>query len=197
MRAWWLWLAFFSGMAFSMWAEEALLSFHDNQLRLATPRIHFLTGKPLERLLNAAEVPFDFQITLFTNGRNRIERRTAARFVVSYDLWEEKFSVTSLTGARKSTKHLSTQAAETWCLEQMPFDAAGLGETDPFFVRLEVRAQQARSGPPLFGRGDISESGISLNGLVEIFSRPVQSDQPHWSVESGPFTLAQLRRGRV
>jgi hypothetical protein len=135
-------------------------------------------------------------MTLFTNGRTRTEKRVAARYVVSYDLWEEKFSVTSLTGTRKSARHLNAQAAETWCLEQMPLDTTGLSEAEPFWVRLEVRAQQSRGAANVFGRENLSEAGISLNGLVEVFSRPAQTDQPHWSLDAGPFTLGQLRKGR-
>ena len=195
-RAWWLWVAFFSGMAFSMWAEETLLSWRDNQLQFNGPRVHFLTGKSLDRLRNAAEVPFDFQITLFAGSRSRVERRASGRFVVSYDLWEEKFSVTRLSGTRRTAAHLSALAAETWCLEQMPVDSSGIGDTQPLWIRLEVRAQQNRPGGSPFGRDKLTESGISLNGLVEVFSRPAQSDQPHWTVEAGPFTLGEIRRGR-
>ena len=195
-RIWWLWAAFLSGFALAMWAEDLLLSYRDNQIQLSAPRVHFLTGKPLERLHNAAEVPFDFVVTLFSGSRNHLLRRTGARFAVSYDLWEEKFSVTRLTGTRKSVAHLTKEAAEVWCMDQLPLDAAGLRDTEPFWVHLEIRAQNAKNSTNLFGRENLSESGISLNGLVEIFSRPAQTDQPHWNLDAGPMTLNEVRRGR-
>jgi hypothetical protein len=191
----WLAAAFCCGLALAAWAEDLVPSVRDNQLSLKAPRLHFLAGKPLERLRNAAEVPFDFQITLWAGSRNRELRRTVARFVMSYDLWEEKFSVTRLTAPRKAVVRLTSEAAEAWCLDQMPLDASGLGDKEPFWVRLDVRAA-GRTAGPLFGREDLSESGISLNGLVEIFSRPAQTDQPHWTIEAGPMTLGELRRGR-
>src|SRR5205823_2833072 len=149
LKVWWLWTAFLSGFALAAWAEDLLLSFHDNQLQFSAPRIHFLAGKPLERLHNAAEVPFDFQVTLFSGTRTHTLRQERSRFVVSYDLWEEKFSVTKLTGARKSAGHLSAEAAEAWCLEQMPMDSAGLRADEEFWVRFDIRAQNMKMTGPL------------------------------------------------
>ena len=194
-KVWWLVAAFFSGFALAVWAQELILTVRDNRLQFAAPGLHFLAGKPLDRLRNAAEVPFDFQVTLWAGNRNRELRRAAATFVVSYDLWEEKFSVTKLSTPRKRAAHLTMQAAEAWCLEQMPMDASGLGPAEPFWVRLEVRAPSAKAGGPLFARERITETGVSLNRVVEIFSRPAQTDQPHWTVDAGPLTLNEVRRG--
>ena len=36
---------------------------------------------------------------------------------------------------------------------------------------LDIRAEDGKDGP-LFGRGRIAESGISLTSLIELFSRP-------------------------
>ena len=133
-------------------------------------------------------------------------RRAADRFVVSYDLWEEKFSVTQLQipqtfgqapTARKTASHLSALAAETWCLTQMPMEITGLGETEKLWARLEVRAQNGRDSGAIFGRSNLGESGISLASLIEIFSRPAQPQQSHWTVDAGPLTLADVKRGRA
>lgn len=180
----------------AMWAEDLTLHWRENHLQFSAPGLHFLMGKPLERLKNAAEVPYDFQITLFSGVKTHEAQKIAGRFVVSYDLWEEKFSVSKLAAPRKTASHLTAQAAEAWCLEQMPMDIGTLSATEPLWVKLEIRAQTSKNAGPLFGRDSISESGISLNGLVEIFSRPAQADQPHWTVETGPVTLNEIRRGR-
>jgi hypothetical protein len=193
-KSWWLVLAFLSGFALAMAAEELILNTHDNRLEFSAPRLHFLAGKPLEALHNAAPVSFDFQATLWSGTRTHIFRRTAERFVVSYDLWEEKFSVTKLQAPRKSVSHLLAKAAESWCVEQMSMDLTGLDSGDPLWARLEVRAQDGRTGGSVFGRGNISDSGISLTSLIEIFSRPAQSTQSHWSLDAGPFTLDDLKR---
>jgi len=53
-KPWWVIAAFLSGLAFAMWAEELVLSTQEGHLEFAAPRVHFLVGKPLERLRNAS-----------------------------------------------------------------------------------------------------------------------------------------------
>ncbi len=194
-KPWWVIAAFFSGLAFAMAAEELILSTQESRLEFTAPRVHFLVGKPLERLRNASEVPFVFKITLWSGTRTHILREVPARFVVSYDLWEEKFSVTKLA-PRRTARHLTDSAAEAWCLQEMSQDVAGVSANEPLWARLEIRAEDAKEGGLPFGRGNITDSGINLTSLIEIFSRPAATAQPHWTVETGPVTLDELRRGR-
>lgn len=193
-KSWWLILAFLSGFALAMWAEELILNWRDNRLEFSAPRVHFLGGKPLELLHNAASVPFDFQVTLWSGNRSNIFRRLDDRFIVSYDLWEERFKVFKVQG-KKTAEHLTAPGAEAWCLQQMSVDLTGLGGADIFWARLEIRAQDGKDGP-LF-RGNISDSGISLTSLIEIFSRPAQAQQSHWTLDAGPLTLDELKRGHA
>jgi len=195
-KPWWVIAAFLSGLTFAMFAEELILSTHESRLEFAAPRVHFLVGKPLERLRNASEVPFVFKITLWSGTRTHILREVPARFVVSYDLWEEKFSVTKLATPRRTARHLTDNAAEAWCLQEMSQDVSGIGANEPLWARLEIRAEDGKEAGLPFGRGNITDSGISLTSLIEIFSHPAATAQPHWSVETGPVTLEELRRGR-
>ena len=116
--------------------------------------------------------------------------------MVSYDLWEEKFSVTKLVTPRRTARHLTNNAAEAWCLQEMSQDVSGIGAKEPLWARLEIRAEDGKEGGLPFGRGNITDSGISLTSLIEIFSHPAATTQPHWNVETGPVTLEELRRGR-
>jgi len=195
-KPWWVIAAFLSGLALAMAAEELILSTQESRLEFSAPRVHFLVGKPLERLRNASEVPFDFKITLWSGTHSHMLRQTPARFVVSYDLWEEKFSVTTLVTPRRTARHLTDTAAEAWCLQEMSMDVAGVSANEPLWARLEIRAEDGKEAGLPFGRGNITDSGISLTSLVLIFSRPATTAQPHWNVETGPVTLDQLRRGR-
>ena len=195
-KMWWVIAAFLSGLAVAMAAEELILSTQDSRLEFAAPRLHFLVGKPLERLRNASEVPFDFKITLWSGSRSHVLRDSSSRFVVSYDLWEEKFSVTNLVTPRRTARHLTNTAAEAWCLKEMSMDLTGVNPTEPLWARLEVRAEDPKETGLPFGRGSITDSGISLTPLIDIFSRPAATTQPHWQVEMGPVTLDELRRAR-
>ncbi len=193
-RFWWLLTAFLSGIAFAMFAEELVLSTEENRLEFSAPSVHFLTGRPLERLHNAAEVPFDFHVTVWAGSRARTFNESAARFVISYDLWEESFAVTRVDGPRRRVSHLSANEAEAWCLKEMAIDLDGLAATTPIWAQMEIRANDGDGSRGLFGPAEIGESGISLTGLIEIFSRPPAREQRNWTLEAGPITLEQLRQ---
>ncbi len=194
---WWFILAFLSGFALAMFAEELVLTWREDRLLFSAPRVHFIGGKPLELLHNAASVPFDFQLTISSGSRNHEFRKITDRFVVSYDLWQEDFRVVKTQSPRRAADHLNAAGAEAWCWAQISEQATEglhqLGAAEPFWARLEIRAEDGRDGP-MFGR-PVTDAGISLTSLIELFSRPPQSQQSRWGpYESGPYTLDELRR---
>lgn len=197
----WLAAACATGVLCGMWTEDLLVHVRDQELRVTAPRFHFLSGAPVNRLRNGAAVPFDFQLSLAVDTRSNLFDRALERFVVSYDLWEEKYSVTKLWGAgsirgasnsrtreRRSVSHLSAEGVENWCIDNVALSTSGLDPNRRVWVRLEVRTTDPRDGAPLVG-----ESGISINRLIELFSHPPHSGQQRWTVESGPMRLADLR----
>src|SRR5262245_61186457 len=75
-------------------AEEFTVSFDGDNLHIAAPNLHFLTGRALSRVRDADTVTFFSQISLFGDAQGvTLVRRAAERVVVSYALWEEKFAV--------------------------------------------------------------------------------------------------------
>ncbi|MEO5925108.1 MAG: hypothetical protein ABIR70_14905 [Bryobacteraceae bacterium] len=193
-RFWWIAAAFLGGVATAMFAEELILRAQGNRLDFSTPRLHIISGRPLARLRNAEPVAFDFQATVASTNRTNVIKRNTARFVISYDLWEERFAVTKTTPARKTASHLTAMEAEVWCVQEMSMDLNGVAANQPLFASMDIRAVE-ESETRLFGRGNITDAGISLTSLLERFSRPSKSTQPHWNLEVGPITLEQLRRG--
>ena len=188
-RRWWL-LAGFGTPLWACVAAPALAPRLDgDELRVSAPEMQILTGKPLEKLLNGATVGFAFQLTLVTDPRSLPFVRTIERFVVSYDLWEEKFSVARVGRMRRSVSHLSASAAQMWCLDNLTLSTAGLPPNRPFWLRLEVRADDTQGG-----LGVLDEPGINLTRLVEIFSRPPLAQQVRWQAEAGPLLLANVRK---
>lgn len=194
-KSWWLVVAFLSGFALAMWGEDVILNWRDNRLELLAPRVRFLEeGRPTELLHNAEAVPFGFQVTLWSGDHSHVFQRLQDEFVVSYDLWEEKFRVVKTQSPVRKVGHLSATDAEKWCLDQMTVDLTGVGGSEPLWVRLDIRAEDDK-GSPLFAAGSVSESGISLTSLIELFSRPPRRGQSHWGpYEMGPFTIDELRR---
>ena len=71
-KTWWLIAAFVSGFGLAMWAEDLALSWRNNYLEFSAPHMHFLTGKPLERLQHGAQVPFDFKVSLYSGTKNHL-----------------------------------------------------------------------------------------------------------------------------
>ena len=134
-----------------------------------------------------AAVPFDFQLTIVAAGsKNNVVARALERFTISYDVWEEKFSVVRERDFRRSSMRLSAASAESWCLDNVVIPASALPAGQQLAARLEIRS--AESKEPL-----AASSGINLATLIEIFSRPSRPQQDRWSVESAPFQLADLK----
>jgi hypothetical protein len=157
------------------------------EIHVAAPTLHFLTGKSLSRLHDGAAVPFDFQLTIVAAGsKNNVVARALERFTISYDVWEEKFSVVRERDFRRSGMRLSAASAESWCLDNVVIPASALPAGQQLAARLEVRSAETKE--PL-----AASSGINLATLIEIFSRPSRPQQDRWSVESAPFQLADLK----
>jgi hypothetical protein len=193
-KTWWLVAAFLSGVAVAMWAEELILRAQENRLEFSAPGVRLLTGKPLERLTKTAKaVPFDFQVTIAVGRPERIVRRSVERFVISYDIWQEDYTVNRIASAPRSLTHVSARQAEAWCFQEMAVDLTGIAPGQPIWAEMDIRAVDDRDAR-LFA--DITESGINLTPLLELFARPPRTEQPHWKLEAGPYTIEQLRRGR-
>jgi len=201
-KGWWLIAAFLSGLAFAMWAEELILSARQDRVEFSAPRVHFLSGKPLERMRNSDQVQYLIRATIWSGSKAHIFRDIVGRFVVSYDLYEEKYSVTKLEPTRKRADRLMTDVGtEAWCLQEMTMDLTGVGGTEQLWARLDIRALDPKDGGSLFGKDNITDSGISLTTvtakMIDLLSRPAQSSQPHWGpFEAGPLTLDELRRAQ-
>jgi hypothetical protein len=194
-KTWWLILAFVSGFGLAMWAEDLAFNWRNNYLEFSAPHMHFLTGKSLERLQHGAQVPFDFKVELYSGTKSHLFSRLAERFLVSYDVWGEQFSVVKTQSPRNRVSHLDAAEAEAWCLKQMPVNPVGLDNAENLWARVEVRVPPDGKSANPFGRDSISESGINLTGLIELFSKPPASAQPHWILDAGPMTLEEVKRG--
>jgi hypothetical protein len=174
----------------SLWAAERLsVTWDGDDLHVAAPQLHFLAGKPLDRIKDGDSVVFLTQLTLTTDNFTTSLRRTPERFVFSYDLWEEKFSVTKLGEGQRTVAHLSANAAEAWCLDNVAISSTGLPQDRPFWLRFELRAAEPKDEAAVIG-----ESGLNLTRLIEIFSRRPRDQQPQWTADAGPLRLGDLKR---
>lgn len=173
-------------VALSVPGDQLFLHRASGDIHIAAPRLHFLTGTSLQRLHDGAVVPFDFQLTIAAGSKTNVVTRALERFSISYDVWQEKFSVTRLRDFRKSSLNLSANAAETWCLENIFVAASSLPEGQ-LWARLEIRSVEPRQQPAV-----ARDPNISIATLIEIFSRNPRPREERWSLESSSFRLADL-----
>ena len=158
-----------------------------DQLHVAAPRAHFLSGEALNRLHDGATVLYAFRLTA-RDAVGKVLARAEERFAVSYDLWEERFAITRLGSTPRSVSHLSAAAAEAWCVENTSLPVGALPGRDPMWLRLEYRADSSAAG------SGQDSSSFTLSGLVDIFSRRPRSEQVHGSEEVGPVRLENLKK---
>ncbi|MDQ6760584.1 MAG: hypothetical protein M3Z32_12075 [Acidobacteriota bacterium] len=178
-------------LALSASGEDLIPRYNGGVLQVAAPHLHFIAGRQLQRLRNGASIPFDFQLTLSAESKGNALNRALERFVVSYDLWEEKFSVVRQRDRRTSSIRLTAAQAESWCLGNLSLPAPGLNLDRSLWVKLEVRTAETRDQPGPAG------DGINLSTLIEIFSRPARGPVDHWAFETGPFRLSELKPADV
>ena len=114
----------FEVFGLSVSSEDLIVRRTAGDLRVTAPRLNFLNGKALDRLHDGALVPFDFQLTVSAGSKNNVVARALERFTISYDVWEERFSVVRLRDLRKSSLNLSPKSAELWCLDNISIPAA-------------------------------------------------------------------------
>ena len=176
--------------------EQLSISFDGDNLHVAAPGLHFLSGRPLGRLKDADTVTFLSQLTLFSDPFATVVKRAPERVVVSYDLWEERFAVTILSASKRTRSGLTLAQAEAWTIDNLVIGSLGVPPDRPFWLRFELRTATQKELSRVVG-----ETGISLGGLVEFFSRKPTSDDPYWTRSAGPLRLADLprtlARGRI
>ena len=145
----------------------------------------FIKGQPLARLKDGRSVRFDFELTVFAKPGGPTVAQSRESFVLSYDLWEERFAVRQLGPPPRSLSYLTARDAETWCLDRLsvPLTTLGrLGRDAPLWIRLEYRV--AREEAP---RSD-DDTGLTLLGLVDRLSQR-RTDELREVVDAGPLLL--------
>jgi hypothetical protein len=137
-------------------------------------------------------VVFASQITLCAadGGTPPFRRPVAERLIFSYDLWEEKFSVTVRGAVPRSQSRLTVEQAEAFALGELAVTALGLAPDRPFWLRFELRARSSKELSTVVG-----DSGISLKDLaIDWLSRKPGADDLPYTRSAGPYRLADLHR---
>jgi hypothetical protein len=170
-------------------AQSAQLSVErdGDRLRVSAPQLHFLTGPPLDQLHDGRSVTYVLTVSLQVQRGQARGTSLSRQVVFSYDLWEERFSVSRLDDPKTSASHLTAAAAEAWCTDllSLPVSAAPADKT--FVVKLECSLREEGAQP-----GD-APAATTLTGLIDLLSRKARATPPRWEAISPPVRLADLK----
>jgi hypothetical protein len=180
-------LTLFAWAAVNLGAQAVTVSRIADAVAVRAPAFTFITGEPLGRLKDGRSVRVDLDLQVLPGPGAPAAARSRQAFVLSYDLWEERFAVTLVGPPPKSVAYLTSTGAEAWCLEQVTVPVAalgGLGRDAPFWIRLEYRILDGDPPP-----GGDDDAGLTLRALIDALS--ARRQPPVWTqaIEAGPFRL--------
>ena len=156
-------------------------------LQLRGSGLGLIEGRVADHLRDGRSVRADFELTLLEKPRGSAIAHGQYGFIVSYDLWEQRFAVTRVGAPPRSISHLTARNAEGWCLESMTLPLATLGRFAhdvPFWIRVDYRVLDRAPAP-----NPEEDSAFGLRTLIDALSRRRQDEPPGRSLEAGPFRV--------
>jgi hypothetical protein len=157
---------------------------HGDHLIVAAPELHFISGRAVERLQNGSTVTYAMMLAIVPEHSKK--QTMHAKFTVSYDLWEEKYSAVKIQDGLTASR-LTAPMAELWCLENMAIPIRSIPERQSFMIRLECAIEEDTA------KDNTRNSGTIFADLVEIFGRKKQEVPRRWEISGGPFRLEDLK----
>jgi hypothetical protein len=158
-----------------------------DRLRLSAPGLRFLTGVPLDQLHDGRSVTYVLTATLEVERGSPRTTRVTRHVVFSYDLWEERFAVAPADEPKAAASHLTSAAAEAWCLELLKLPVGAVTADKTFVVKFECWLRDDSAQP------SDAPSASTLTGLIDLFSRNARAAPPRWEAVSPRLRLADLR----
>jgi hypothetical protein len=166
-------------------SQATTISTAGGALRVHAPSFGFIEGEVLERLRDGRAVRLDLELAVLTGPRGGAIAERRESFTISFDLWEERFAVTARARSARAVAHVTADAAEAWCLEQLAVpiaDLARLGPGTPFWLKLSSRVEDPDERT--------ADAGFTLGSLVDALSRRARRELGH-SLDAGPFRLTK------
>jgi hypothetical protein len=168
-------------------AQSLTIDTTRESLKIRAHGFSFLKGKPLARLKDGQSVRVELTVMVLP-APGQPEAATIRRiFSLSYDLWEERFAVTTVDRRSESVTHLAQPAAEAWCIEQLaiPLTVLGtVGRDKPFWIRLGYRILDPEDTP------EPGHWEYTIQALIDLLSRRrSRMESAPQTIEAGPFKL--------
>jgi hypothetical protein len=166
-------------------AQSITVNVMNDTLHVRAPGFGVIKGDTLNRLKNGATVRFEFELSVLPGPAAAPALQSRQSFILSYDLWEERFAVTRTGIPTRSISHRTPSDAEAWCVEQLALPVTSLGRLGrdvPFWLRLEYNVLDGTPARP-------DDAGFTLRGMIDALSGRRRVDEPRQSVVAGPFRL--------
>lgn len=157
-----------------------------DMLQVRGTGLRLIEGVVADHLKDGRSVRVDFEMTILDKAQGTPITQNRQSFILSFDLWEQRYAVTRAGAAPRSISHLAARDAEAWCLENMaiPLTALGRFARDlPFWIHVEYRVQD--QPPPVTD----AESPFTLRTLIEALSRRRPEEALARSIDTGPFRI--------
>lgn len=167
-------------------AQSVTLTRVNETLHVRAPEFRFLQGRVLTQLRDGRTARLDVRLELLGRANGPVLVQTEQAFNVSFDLWEERFAVTRIGQPARSVSHLTSTAAEAWCLENVTIAASAIQaeRRNAVWMRLVLKA---RDDAP--ARQTDEESGFSIRILIDALGRRDARDAQPLVLEAGPFNV--------
>src|SRR5688572_21051930 len=148
-------------------AQSVTVERAGDAVTVRAPGFGFIKGEPLARLRDGRSLRVDLELDVLPGPGGAAAAQGRQTYLLSYDLWEQRFAVTLATSPPRSIAYLTSAAAEAWCFEQLTVPVSALGRLarEPFWIRLGYRVPEADSTAVANG------ADFSLRGLVDALSR--------------------------
>jgi hypothetical protein len=160
-----------------------------DRLRVSAPELHFVTGEPLRQLHDGRSVTYVLTVSLQVQRDESRGAHVTRQVVFSYDLWEERFAVSRADDPKIAASHLTSAAAEKWCLDLLSLPASAAPVDKTFVVKLDCSLREEGEPPA-------DSPAATLTGLIDLFSRKSRAAPPRWEAVSPPLRLTDLKDRR-
>jgi len=174
------------GVPYRLAAQSLTVRAAGDMLQVRGSGLRLIESAVAEHLKDGRSVRVDFEMTILDKAQGAAVTQNRQSFVLSFDLWEQRYAVTRTGAAPRSISHLTARDAEAWCVENLSIPLTALGRFSrdlPFWVRVEFRVQE-QPPPP-----DDTQGPLALRTLIEVFSRRGSEQALDRTFTAGPFRI--------
>ena len=170
-----------------VWAQSFDVRVEGDMLRVRGTGLRLVEGQVSEHLRDGRSVRVDFELTVLERAGGSAVTRGQQTFILSFDLWEQRYAVTRAGAPPRAISHLTARDVESWCLENVTIPMTALtrlGRDTPFWIRVDYHVHDRT---PAANSED--DSAFTLRRLIDVLSRRRQDEESGRSLEAGPFRL--------